>query len=119
MRLSRKVEWPIRTCKFLGRLMWRLIKALLSMDGVVKLPALWTGWDQIAQAVAHFLWNPNCDRPEYWHWGRLPAPVPEPVHASVSPIFPTAFEVGPHKRLVEHATFAECLDCRRQVARVL
>eukprot|EP00971_Amphidinium_carterae_P245701 4879426-Amphidinium_carterae.1 len=27
-------------------------------------------------------------------------------------------ELGPHKRVVEHATFAECLDCRKCGGRV-
>eukprot|EP00971_Amphidinium_carterae_P279768 5553614-Amphidinium_carterae.1 len=52
-------------------------------------------------------------RPE--NWTRVKLPVPEPVPLEVVPVVETnlpaaPFEVVPQRRVVEHATYAICLD---------
>eukprot|EP00971_Amphidinium_carterae_P117742 2332103-Amphidinium_carterae.1 len=52
-------------------------------------------------------------RPEQWPRVRLPAPepVPEVVESEGPVVFPAEpFVCGPHLRVVEHETYAICLD---------
>eukprot|EP00971_Amphidinium_carterae_P110129 2181339-Amphidinium_carterae.1 len=43
--------------------------------------------------------------------GPGPAPEPEIVETAASAVLPA----GPHQRVVEHETYAICLDCERHV----
>eukprot|EP00971_Amphidinium_carterae_P035892 705897-Amphidinium_carterae.1 len=53
-------------------------------------------------------------RPEQWPRVRLPAPEPmlEIVETARSAVHRAApFACGPHQHVVEHETYAACLDC--------
>eukprot|EP00971_Amphidinium_carterae_P331799 6465582-Amphidinium_carterae.1 len=58
---------------------------------------------------------------EWKQWGtvlRLPAPeleFVEVVTVEETNVLAAPFVVGPHQRVVEHATYAICMDCDRHV----
>eukprot|EP00971_Amphidinium_carterae_P072112 1426266-Amphidinium_carterae.1 len=67
----------------------------------------------VCQEVRHF-WLKLRIRLENWPRVRLPVLVEVvPVMETNLPAAP--FEVGPHRRVVEHATYAMCLDCNRHM----
>eukprot|EP00971_Amphidinium_carterae_P327128 6458302-Amphidinium_carterae.2 len=81
----------------------------------------WKQWSTVCQAVQN-LWlfvGPKLRiRPEPWPRVRLLAPEPEPevVASAKKAVFPAApFVIGPHQRVVEHETYAICLDCQWHV----
>eukprot|EP00971_Amphidinium_carterae_P026183 516378-Amphidinium_carterae.4 len=81
----------------------------------------WKQWSTVCQAVRNFwlLMGPKLrSRAEQWPRVRLPAPepVPEVVESERFARFPAEpFVCRPHLHVVEHETYAICLDCQRHV----
>eukprot|EP00971_Amphidinium_carterae_P032838 646396-Amphidinium_carterae.2 len=84
----------------------------------------WLRWELVAKPVRNFCVLVALklrERPAVWSCVSLPTPVQEPelpleLPAEVLPKL--AFEVGPHKRVVEYNYFACCLVCFRQMGRL-
>eukprot|EP00971_Amphidinium_carterae_P223403 4432608-Amphidinium_carterae.1 len=79
-------------------------------------PEKWKQWSTVCQAVHNFwiIVGPKLRvRPEQWPRVRLPAPELEPVvvESAEKAVFPAApCVMGPHQRVVEHGTYAICLN---------
>eukprot|EP00971_Amphidinium_carterae_P010932 215807-Amphidinium_carterae.2 len=81
----------------------------------------WKQWGSVCQAARNVWLSVGSklrNRPERWPRVRLPAPEPVPdlvVPVEVTNLLVAPFVVWPPQRVVEHATYAICLDCNSNV----